>query len=117
MKRKLSVLFVGLLALSVTACGKTQVKLTNSTGQTLNTVYVSNVGSGSSNTIVFSNIASGVTTDAADWSDDNNLIARVDVQDPSLNETTDSVSLDAGKTNVLTLTLSGGQVVYTRSTE
>ncbi len=96
------------------ACGKTQVKIQNSTGSALSEVRVSVYGSSSSSTISFANIASGATTEAQEWSGESLTVA-ADVS--GYGEETDSVTLDSKKTNLLTLTLSGGQIVYTRSAE
>lgn len=104
-----------LVAFSFFGCGKTKVRIANNTGATLSTVGVSVYQSGSSNTISFSNVANGTTTDTADWSDDAHLTVSVDASGYS--EETDSVTLDAGKTNTLTLTLSSGNIVYTRAAD
>ena len=101
------------LATILMGCGKTQVRLTNSTGGALTQATVSVYQSGSSNTKTFTGIADGATTDAQDWGDDGHLTVSVDVSGYS--ETTDSVTLDTGKLNTITLTLSSGNIVYTRA--
>ena len=56
-RRKASSFVLTALLLLCAACGKTQVKIANSTGVTLTQVTVSVYGTGSSNTLIFSNVA------------------------------------------------------------
>lgn len=113
--KKISMFVCAVLLLSSAACGKTQVRVTNSTGSTLSSISVSVNGTGSSNPLTFSSVANGTTTDAQDWGSDSNFSAKTSVSGYTV--TTDSNTLKQGSLNTLTLTLSSGNIVVTQSAD
>lgn len=110
---------LALSALLMTACGGTQVKIANQTGQTLTSVVVSAYPTAAVDSIQYTNVTSGTTTDSADWKDDNYLTVTLTATGTTTyTATPQSIALESGKTNVLTLsTPSGSTVTVTRSTE
>ena len=110
---------MGVLLFMVSGCGKTHVKVVNSSSAAFESVTISIRGTGGGTTVKFNSLAVGATSGEEKWDDDDHLDVKLSTSGPSKESETDGVSLDSGKTNTITIWDGGsaGKIKYSRAAD